>query len=72
MAHSVCAVESVSADTGVQITEGIEVKTLMGIVGYVVIVIIIFGLCGWWEVYRFGDCKKVGHSTFYCIMAIGK
>ena len=24
------------------------------------------------EVYRFGDCKKVGHGTFYCILNMGK
>jgi hypothetical protein len=24
------------------------------------------------EAYRFHECKKVGHGTFYCIMDIGK
>jgi len=24
-----------------------------------------------WPIYRFHDCKKVGHSTFYCVMDIG-
>lgn len=29
----------------------------------------VFGL--WLEVYRYHDCKKVGHTTFYCITDIG-
>lgn len=24
------------------------------------------------EQYRFNDCKKVGHETFYCILNMGK
>lgn len=24
------------------------------------------------EMYRFSDCKKVGHETFYCILNMGK
>lgn len=24
-----------------------------------------------WEVYKYKDCKKVGHSTIYCIFAKG-
>lgn len=24
------------------------------------------------EMYRFSDCKKVGHGTFYCILNMGK
>jgi len=27
---------------------------------------------GWLATYKFRDCKKVGHSTFYCIMDMGK
>jgi hypothetical protein len=26
----------------------------------------------WWQVYRWEDCRMVGHSTLYCIMTIGK
>lgn len=22
----------------------------------------------WWNVYRWRDCKMVGHSSFYCLM----
>lgn len=25
-----------------------------------------------WEIYKYHDCKKVGHSTFYCVMQGGK
>ena len=26
----------------------------------------------WWQVYRYQDCKLVGHTKLYCIMNIGK
>jgi hypothetical protein len=25
----------------------------------------------WWQVYRFRDCRAVGHSMLYCIGSIG-
>ena len=25
----------------------------------------------WWQVYAFKDCKRVGHTTTYCIGRIG-
>lgn len=25
-----------------------------------------------WPIYKYKDCKKVGHSTFYCILDFGK
>jgi len=44
--------------------------------GLVAIIVLIFvGLIGlgiWWDVYKYGDCRKVGHSKLYCIMDIGK
>lgn len=39
---------------------------------YVLVFLVVFGLAGWWQVYRYQDCKKVGHSTLYCVMSIGK
>lgn len=24
-----------------------------------------------WEIYKYKDCKKVGHTTIYCIFAKG-
>ncbi len=36
------------------------------------LILVIFGLAIWWQVYKFGDCKKVGHSTLYCVMDFGK
>lgn len=26
----------------------------------------------WWQVYKYHDCKKVGHTTMYCVLDIGK
>lgn len=42
------------------------------IIMYIAIAVVIFGLTIWWQIYRYQDCKKVGHSTFYCVMNIGK
>ena len=33
---------------------------------------VFIGFSVWWQVYKYHDCKRVGHSTFYCIMSIGK
>lgn len=32
---------------------------------------VMLGLAIWWQVYRYHDCKNVGHSTLYCVMNIG-
>jgi len=38
-----------------------------------VVVITIFVTSGIWiEMYRFKDCKKVGHTALYCILNLGK
>jgi hypothetical protein len=34
--------------------------------------ILFFALMIWWQVYRYHDCKMVGHSTIYCIGSIGR
>ena len=38
----------------------------------VILVVILFGIAIWWNIYAFQDCKKVGHSTLYCLGRIGK
>lgn len=43
----------------------------MAIAIFVVILVIFFGLALAWEVYAFRDCRRVGHSLFYCIGRIG-
>ena len=35
-----------------------------GILGFIMLLV-------WWQVYKFNDCKMVGHSTLYCIAKIG-
>lgn len=35
----------------------------------VVMVVTILALSVWWEHYKYGECKKVGHSTFYCLVS---
>lgn len=47
-------------------------QTVKLVIAYVVIVVVVFGLAGWWQTYRYHDCKKVGHSTLYCLLSIGK
>ena len=38
----------------------------------VIAVICLICLSVWWNIYAYQDCKKVGHSTLYCIGRIGK
>lgn len=33
----------------------------------VIILAVIFGV--WWEVYRYLDCRKVGHTVVYCLLS---
>jgi hypothetical protein len=36
----------------------------------VLAVLAVVGLGVWWEVYKYHDCKMVGHSTLYCVLKI--
>ena len=42
-------------------------ELILSVVLLILSVMLIIG----WNVYRFYECKKVGHSTFYCIMILG-
>lgn len=44
----------------------------MRLVPMMVIFVSIMALAVWWQVYKFHDCKNVGHSTLYCVMDFGK
>lgn len=35
------------------------------------LIVVVLGLGYGCEAYKFRDCKKVGHSTLYCIMKLG-
>lgn len=37
----------------------------------VVILVIVGGALLWWPIYKYHDCKRVGHSTLYCVMDVG-
>jgi len=47
-------------------------RDLLKIIGIAAIFIAFFGFMIWWQVFRYQDCKMVGHSTTYCIFTIGK
>lgn len=36
-----------------------------------ILILCFIGLPIWWTIYKFKDCRKVGHSTLYCVMDIG-
>jgi hypothetical protein len=41
----------------------------------VLVLVLLFGIVGcqcWWQVYRWEDCRRVGHTKLYCIMTAGK
>ena len=42
---------------------------LCTLIFYVSASLIILGLGIWYVVHRYQDCKKVGHTTCYCIMS---
>lgn len=43
----------------------------MRAIGLILLVLAILGLGCAWKVYEFRDCRRVGHSTFYCVMKWG-
>lgn len=45
---------------------------LFKLFGIIFILLTLIGSCVAWKVYEYKDCKKVGHSTFYCFMKMGK
>jgi hypothetical protein len=44
----------------------------MKIIFNILFAIIILSLIFWWQIYRYQDCKSVGHSKLYCVLSIGK
>lgn len=41
---------------------------------YILLALLGLGLIvfiGWWEIYKYHDCRKVGHEKLYCILKIG-
>ena len=46
-------------------------EKVTGTIIAIVIIAICYGIFKL-EQYKFRDCKKVGHGTFYCILNMGK
>ena len=38
----------------------------------IALLILVLFLAGWWNVYKYQECKKVGHATTYCILILGE
>jgi len=38
----------------------------------VLFVMALIGFQCWWVRYKYQDCKRVGHSTLYCVLDLGK
>ncbi len=47
-------------------------KNILGFIGAAILIVVLFSLGIWWQIYRFHDCRKVGHSLTYCILTVGK
>lgn len=43
----------------------------LGFKTQLVLVLIMLGLGVAWEVYKWNDCRKVGHGFMYCVANIG-
>jgi len=46
-------------------------KQILKISGIIILVALVLWAIIGWEVYKYKECKKVGHSTFYCVMTFG-
>jgi hypothetical protein len=38
----------------------------------IMMLLVVFSACIAWKSYEYRDCKMVGHTTFYCIMGLGR
>jgi Na+/H+ antiporter NhaC len=51
--------------------EGEEaMKGTIKMVFYGVLPVLLLAFVVWWSVYKFKDCRKVGHSMTYCVLRI--
>lgn len=46
-------------------------KNGLQIIGVAIGISLIVAFGSWWEIYKYHDCKKVGHSGLYCVVKIG-
>lgn len=46
-------------------------KKYIEVSGVILIFIVLIGLAIWWNIFRYKECVKVGHSKTYCILNIG-
>ena len=47
----------------------IKFNNLFLTIAPIVLIVLLFGALIKWEIYKYNDCKKVGHSTIYCLFA---
>ena len=33
--------------------------------------LIVFSISIWWSIYKYNDCRAVGHTKTYCLLDIG-
>jgi len=43
----------------------------MRLFGLALMILGVLGLLIWWQIYKYSDCRMVGHSNLYCILDIG-
>lgn len=46
-------------------------KSLAYMLGILVIIAAVVIGPVWWRVYRYNDCRRVGHSRLYCVLDNG-
>lgn len=46
-----------------------NLSSVFSLLGMAFLIIIVPALLIKWEIYKYQDCKKVGHTTMYCIFA---
>jgi hypothetical protein len=48
-----------------------EIKKILQTLVAIIAIAVIFFLVIWWPIYKFNDCRNVGHKILYCIMDLG-
>ncbi len=41
------------------------------VLAFAAVVLTVIGLGVWWQMFRFRECRGVGHSLLYCVLMAG-
>ena len=47
-------------------------RDFLWLAGVAALVCAFLALVVWWQVYRWNECRMVGHSAIYCVLTSGR